>query len=711
VTGAYWRWPSMFIALAAAIPLAVFYFISFHSLPFQYSLLLTAGCVAILSSGIALLIPFVGQLGRWQTGFGVAAVTATVMLSWKFSDMQSAHAQGALSHLFELGGRLLVGLGAAVIVFTAIVRVPVQTSFGGKPGRDTRSVLRSPLPLLGMLTCPLLVIVYWSQIQTERVYYWDYLVYWRKADELYQLLDAGTFSPAARLALAQHAQDYTMLPAIVPALISFALRSADRITYVISITLAYAVPAYFLVHALGTRLAGAYRAPSPLRWHSGLLSILTLLIAFPLFLDRVLDLMPDIGGVALVVIALFLANDVISLVTTPSAMEQPGPDLARLARLCLALGGLLCLMAFFRRWYVFAAVGICAASLMLICWEAVANREVRQRIGRHLHLPVILITFSALTFISWTLIDWTAQPGQHNYADLYASYAYDFSFNRYLFSVAFGFIPPALALLGLLWTGIIAKERRLLLLLVTSTAVSCLLFMQVQSPGQHHYYLLMPLFGAGIVTLSLRIQLRWGPGVAVALTALLLLGSASVYRFPNLIRVDRMPFHDLRSWLPDKQAGGEGLVAMAKWLLSEENRSRKFCLIASGTDINQSIMFELWQIAPGIPPFVFADRMVFLGEVDSRDGPPGRGFDQCEIVLVAWPPQIHMPRGHQYSVELPATDLVENTGIGTAFKRLPETFGLVPGIDVYTFRKVREPSEAEYDGLVRRFHEARMEAQ
>jgi hypothetical protein len=604
-----------------------------------------------------------------------------------------------------------VGLAAAVIVFTVLGRATAQKLSGGNTGSPALSVLRSQWPLLGILACTLLVIVYWSQIQTERVYYWDYLVYWRKTHELYRLLSMGSFLDAAKFAIAQYAQDYTMLPAIAPALVSFARGSADRITYVLGITVVYAVPAYFLVHALGTRLAGLRPATSRIRGYPGLVSILTLLIAFPLFLDRVLDLMPDIGGVAFTVIALFLADEVISLVTTPTAAEQGGSDLARLARLSLALGGLLCLMAFFRRWYVFAAVGICAASLMLIGWEAVANREARRRIGRHLHMPVVLISFSALTFISWLLIDWSAQPGQHNYADLYASYSFDTSFNRYLFSIAFGLIPPALALLGLLWSGIEAKERRLLWLLVLSTLISCGLFMQVQSPGQHHYYLLMPLFGAGIVVLSLRLQLRWGSTAAVALAVLLLLGSASVSRCPSLVRTDRMPFHDLRSWLPDQQAGGEALVAMAQWLMSEENRYRKFCLIASSTKINQSIMFELWQIAPGIPPFVFADRMVFLGDVDSRDGPPGKGFDQCDIVLVAWPPQTHLPKGRQYSVELPATDLVENSGIGKAFERLPEKFDLVPGIGVYAFRKVREPSEAEYGELVRRFHEARINAQ
>jgi hypothetical protein len=711
VTGAHGRWLSLVAALVAALPLAVFYFASFHQLPVQYRALLTAGCLAILSSGIAVLVPFVSQLGRWRAGFGTAAVTATAILSYQSGDFQSAHAQGALAHLFALGGSLLVGLAAAVIVFTVLGRAPAQSSSGGNTAGDALSVLRSQWPLLGILACILLVIVYWSQIQTERVYYWDYLVYWRKTDELYRLLSAGSFMDAAKLAIAQYAQDYTMLPAIVPALIAFARGSADRITYVIIITVVYAVPAYFLVHALGTRLAGTRGKPLQPRWYAGLLSILTLLIAFPLFLDRVLDLMPDIGGVALVVIALFLATDVISLIVTPTTAEQRSPDLARLARLCLALGGLLCLMVFFRRWYVFAAVGICAAGLVLICWEAAANREARQRIVGHLHIPVILITASALTFISWLLIDWSAQPGQHNYADLYASYAFGFKVNHRLFSVAFGLIPPALALLGLLWTGIVAQERRLLWLLVLSTAISCLLFMQVQSPSQHHYYLLMPLFGAGIVTLSLRMQLRWGPVAAVALAVLLLMGSATVSRLPDSIRKDYKPFHDLRSWLPDKQAGSEGLVTMAKWLMSEENRSRKFCLIASGTTINQSIMFELWQIAPGIPPFVFADRMVFLGEVDSRDGPPGGGFDQCEIALVAWPPQLHLPKGHQYSVELPATDLMENTGIGAAFQRLPQTFGLVPGIEVRAFRKLREPSEAEYAELVQRFHAARMDAQ
>ena len=701
----------------AAIPLIVFYFVSFYKLHIPYRALVPVACVVIMVSGIAVLVPVLGQVRRWRARLGVAIVIATILFSYGSGVVPPSHAESAFPGLFELGGSVMVGLAAAVLIFTMLLQVPERSRPGVTMWGDSLSVLRSQLPLLIVLTCTLLAIVYWSQIQTTRVYYWDYLVYWRKTDQLYQLLSTGMFSAAAKLAIAQYAHDYTMLPAILPALISFAAGSADRINYVLGITVVYAVPAYLLVHALGRRLAGAREGSFQLRGYADLLSILTLLIAFPLFLDRVLDLMPDIGGVALVVLTLFLAHDIIVLLAAPAAPAAPaaarlsGPELVRLTRLSLALGGLLCMMAFFRRWYVFAAVGVCAASLLLICWEFVTNRAARQRMRRNVHIPVILIGASSLTFISWLLIDWSAKPTQHSYADLYASYAYDLRINLSQFFVAFGFIPPALALLAVLWSWVAAPERRLLLLLLISTAVSCGLFMLVQSPSQHHYYLLMPLFGAGIVVLSLRIQLRWGAGPAIAIIALLLLGGASVSRVNALFSADRLPFHDLRSWLPDKQPGGEGLVTIAQWLMSEENRSQKFCLIASGSKINQSIMREVWQIAPQIPLSAFHDRMVMLGEVDSRDGPPGAGFNRCEIALVAWPPQIHLPKGRQYNVELPATDLMESMGIGAAFHRLPETFDLFPGVKVYVFRKDREPTEAEYSELVQRFHDARVEPQ
>ena len=699
----------------AAIPLIVFYFVSFYKLHIPYRALVPVACVVIMVSGIAVLVPVLGQVRRWRARLGVAIVIATILFSYGSGVVPPSHAESAFPGLFELGGSVMVGLAAAVLIFTMLLQVPEKSRPGVTMwGGDSLSALRSQLPLLVVLTCTLLAIVYWSQIQTTRVYYWDYLVYWRKTDQLYQLLSTGMFSAAAKLAIAQYAHDYTMLPAILPALISFAAGSADRINYVLGITVVYAVPAYLLVHALGRRLAGAREGSFQLRRYADLLSILTLLIAFPLFLDRVLDLMPDIGGVALVVLTLFLAHDIIVLLAAPAApaaARLSSPELVRLARLSLALGGLLCMMAFFRRWYVFAAVGVCAASLLLICWEFVTNSAARQRMRRNVHIPVILIGASFLTFISWLLIDWSAKPTQHSYADLYASYAYDLRTNLSQFFVAFGFIPPALALLAVLWSWVAAPERRLLLLLLISTAVGCGLFMLVQSPSQHHYYLLMPLFGAGIVVLSLRIQLRWGAGPAIAIIALLLLGGASVSRVNGLFSADRLPFHDLRSWLPDKQPGGEGLVTIAQWLMSEENRSQKFCLIASGSKINQSIMREVWQIAPQIPLSAFHDRMVMLGEVDSRDGPPGAGFNRCEIALVAWPPQLHLPKGRQYNVELPATELMESMGIGAAFHRLPETFDLFPGVKVYVFRKDREPTGAEYSELVQRFHDARVEPQ
>jgi hypothetical protein len=346
----------------AAIPLIVFYFVSFYKLHIPYRALVPVACVVIMVSGIAVLVPVLGQVRRWRARLGVAIVIATILFSYGSGVVPPSHAESA-----------------AVLIFTMLLQVPEQSRPGVTMWGDSLSVLRSQLPLLVVLTCTLLAIVYWSQIQTTRVYYWDYLVYWRKTDQLYQLLSTGMFSAAAKLAIAQYAHDYTMLPAILPALISFAAGSADRINYVLGITVVYAVPAYLLVHALGRRLAGAREGSFQLRGYADLLSILTLLIAFPLFLDRVLDLMPDIGGVALIVLTLFLAHDIIVLLAAPAApataaaARLSSPELVRLARLSLALGGLLCMMAFFRRWYVFAAVGVCAASLLLICWEFVTN--------------------------------------------------------------------------------------------------------------------------------------------------------------------------------------------------------------------------------------------------------------------------------------------------------------------------------------------------
>ena len=163
--------------MATAIPLIVFFFASFHQLPALYRALLTAACVTILVAGIVVLVPAVRQLGRWRAGLGMVAVIATIMLAYESSVLPSLNIQSTFPGLLELGRSMLAGLATAVLIFTMLLWMPAQPLPGATSRADSWSVLRSQLPLLVVLTCVLLGIVYWSQIQTARVYYWDYLCF------------------------------------------------------------------------------------------------------------------------------------------------------------------------------------------------------------------------------------------------------------------------------------------------------------------------------------------------------------------------------------------------------------------------------------------------------------------------------------------------------------------------------------------------------
>ena len=98
--------------------------------------------------------------------------------------------------------------------------------------------------------------------------------------------------------------------------------------------------------------------------------------------------------------------------------------------------------------------------------------------------------------------------------------------------------------------------------------------------------------------------------------------------------------------------------------------------------------YGAWRTLPDISD---TDRryLAILPAVDQRDGWSDAVF-WCDIFVVADPVQLHLGRENQAVVALPAEEILAVEGIGTAFRRLDETWMLNDGVTVVLYERTRD---------------------
>lgn len=649
--------------------------------------------------------------GRWiervvRSDKGIASLSVEVgsgppggTVAWDSTLVGFAYS-GWRDHAEQLGRAVLAGVGFLMIaLFLAL------NSKAFAPGSRMRQNRVSwPQVLVGsMIAVALALLVYWSQVSTSYVYFWDYRNYWEKTEALYALLIDGSLRQAVELFSATYTSNYSLLPAVGPALLSVLAGSPTRINYALTITALYAVPAFFMVCYLGRKLLGSASIAIDDKFNAGWVwAVLPVVAGLPVFLGTTLYLMPDIGGVVLVVGALMAAASLAEHIREPGADVPPWQVSEGILRASISLGLLLSVMFVFRRWYLFSAVGIACALFAVVLFDLVRQPAGRKALLSRAGASVVLVAVAALPFVCWFAFAWSSDPAQHDYAKLYASYRVSLGQDARVLGNYFGVVVPLLCIAGNIFLYRSGTNRRLLFLLLASTLVAVVLFLLVQSPGRHHYYLLMPLMGAALAGFALFLFGRWGvAGIGGLFLVILVGGWVAGPPQGGTPRVGAFAgFEDIR---PRQQAYAAGFAKLSHWLALPENEGKKFCLVASSVAINQGLFRELWQILPNVPRHAYDQRMVRLGQVDSVDGPPWPAVRECELFLVGVPFQAHLQPAQQASLGIIQRELVEGSGIGGFVGRIPTVFPMGDGVEVRAYRTVRPMEPADHEALVSRF--------
>lgn len=612
-----------------------------------------------------------------------------------------------INHLQYIGQLLLLCLAAYTLLLCLALNAQIMMRREATPALSATS-RRVPWLCAAGVTALLVGLAYWSQSQTQFAFYWDFRNYWQKTEVLYELIQSSSWHAAIELFADGYATDYSSLPAVLPALAGFLFGYPTRMMYSLIITVLYAAPAYILVAYLAKRILDADDAAPAASNHLWILAALPVILGMPRFFGTTLLLMPDIGGVILFSAALLNAASLTKALTAAPALTPSWRMPIRTMVQALNLGVIFCVMFIFRRWYVFAAVGIVFAALVVTLASCVHLKVNYKVLLIRAGAAGVIMAAAALPLFCWVLFEWSNDLGDHNYALLYASYQYPLTYDLTYTMVSFGVLVFVLCAASLVLLARRVVNHRLLLLLVISSVTAVVLFLHIQSPARHHFYLIMPLLGTLMAALALMIQRRYGLLGSLLLSLMLLAGgtvTTMTQSNPNEITL----FATYKVWLPKQQKYMNGLQEISQWLQTTAVKNKTFCLIASSESLNQGVFNELWQIEPSVGKHDFDRRLIPLGQVDSVNGPPSKVVRDCEIFLVGTPFQSHLQKGQQHTLEIIQQDMLTGSGIGAAANRNPRIFEMGEGIQFRAYQLDRTITEDEYQSLVARYLKTKAE--
>jgi hypothetical protein len=197
----------------------------------------------------------------------------------------------------------------------------------------------------------------------------DFMTYRGIAMMVARLMDAGNWPLLLTAGVESITQDYSWAPGLVPGLLLTLTEPTSRAIYTFVILALYATPAALALAMLArdcARQAGLARDGRPAIVLA--LGAAAVFVAFPAAFAVAARGMPDVGGLALVVCAIRLAERLVRLLTLRHGRDECVKPMIR--RVAVALALTMYALFAFRRWYAFAASGI----VVMLAPESVRSR-------------------------------------------------------------------------------------------------------------------------------------------------------------------------------------------------------------------------------------------------------------------------------------------------------------------------------------------------
>jgi len=546
--------------------------------------------------------------------------------------------------------RLLCALGSGVVCAAAVLALAqaAREFRAAAPAPARQGRVRTALVLA--LAVNVVTALYYAG--TATVYYWDSSTYWDLSAALAQQpLGPGLFRQVLQTV---SGQEYNSLLALPISLVMRVL-GTGRYVFLFSIVNLYVLPTLWGILSLGR--------------HGGRLAC----CAAPMLLYTALTGFADVAAAGVGVYAFAVYTD------------ERRPQTAR----GILTGGLLTLIFLLRRYFFFFT-----ASFALAAFAALAARRTQWRcFAAFAAAGLGCSLFFGQGFVAGVL--------RSNYLDTYSAYNQGRWVDAMMLCRYFGYVTAGAALAGLVFLLLRRSGARYgALLCLLQPALCLMLFTRVQSHGQQHLLLYLPAFCWAGANAYEALPRRSLPRAAAWVLALAALASSCVtHPQPTAAKAlsDLSPLPSF-SYVPQRRSDIAQLVALRTYVDGLSAQSPKTAAVAASSFTFNSSIYESVLRSVNFPEPENGTHVIYYASVDKRDAFSWNVLG-ADYLMVGDPVQTHLGEENQHLITVLARPVLEGTGIGAAYRRLPVSFSLKDGVTVYVYERTREIRPEEYRAI------------
>lgn len=527
------------------------------------------------------------------------------------------------------------------------------------------------------------VYAVWFVASETTLYHADQVTYWSYSRQLAQLLAADPVAAVQAVVRTVANNDVNLLPAFPIACVMM-LFGDSRLAYVLAVITIYGTATVVML-VLALRRFGVAKA----NWVAPIVILLVPTIWRPVFIGYL-----GIGGVA-------LALAVLALVI-PRGASSWSPRTMALA------GALLAVLVLFRRWWGIWAAAFCAVVVLVVVWDLIAARPRSLRaIVKVVKGPCVLGATACGTVVVFAAPIMVTRL-KTDYADRFAAYNLEGGAQRFAAVISHLGVLGVVVIVGCALYLVFGRiYRRSAVVLMLLAALTYGLMVSIQDHSPQHWYLYDPSILLLVGLAVGRLGEEFPPRRRAAVWALVLL--------LGVVMTTAVFTPDVLAGRGGKLLPADGVRPRVRHDLAEVDRlltyldhryedgSGAVYVLASSELLSDHVLgfsnLSLETEHPSVKGFIAA------AHVDRRDGFP-RGLLVADAVVVTDPIQIHLPAEEQRVVAEPARSFLSGTDIAQAFHKLPVTFTLDGGVQVYVFERVRPITPGDLEGLSSRLRDA-----
>jgi hypothetical protein len=359
----------------------------------------------------------------------------------------------------------------------------------------------------------------------------------------------------------------------------------------------------------------------------------------------------------------------------------------------LGLGLGLAFMPFFRRWYLFWVVSFAAVAGFDALWDWIRRRS-RARLIEWFCLCAVAA--AVYLVIAGPLLMSVAGSGYLSKLSAYRFFPTPAD-GFYKWLLAIGLAPAVLLAAGFIYACRRSDEsRRRAVFLLAQSTILFIHFSRTQDFGVQHLYLLLPavaFFHAHALLIPNRL---WRVTAAIVSV----FAMACVF-FPSFADTASRaePWSPEIRYYPDVRRDLTELVRLREELLRlpQIKDPKRIYVAASSVDLNSHTL-EFLERSLGLPRRL-EPMILWTRNVDRVETLPDYLF-WADYVVVADPIQYHLRPKDQRCVGIVARHLLDGTGFGKAYARLPFEARLQNGAVLSIYQKVRPVAPGEKRELI-----------